>query len=150
MNYHKLLRLRRILIFALRGIQPDKDMTTRERLDLCGRAEVGVGMVNAASRKHTTRRNSWPTIRSMELEAAFPTIYEGMGPNSSLSKEHRLDIVRAYRTLERLNLTTHPWPKGQTGPGQWNTAENSRMVAWGRSLGALDKPLSAPHRKTGR
>lgn len=45
----------------------------------------------------------------MELEAVFPTIYEGMGPNSSLSKEHRLDIVRAYRTLERLNEPHHTY-----------------------------------------
>ena len=50
--------------------------------------------------------------------------------------EYRLDTVR---TSERLNLTEHPWSKGQTGPGQWKEANNSNISAWGLSLGALDK-----------
>lgn len=42
-----------------------------------------------------------------------------------LSKEYRRDPVRTCRTLERLSLIKYPWPKGQTGPGQWNEVQNS-------------------------
>lgn len=43
MNCYKQLRLRCELIFALRGIQPDKDRITLRGMDLCGKAEVGGG-----------------------------------------------------------------------------------------------------------
>ena len=70
--------------------------------------------------------------------SCLPPTYEGTGwnPHLCLTTEYRLDTVR---TSERLKLTKHPWPKGQTGSGQWKEANNSNISACGLSLGAIDK-----------
>lgn len=65
--------------------------------------------------------------------SCLPPIYEGTERNPHLCLTHGI------RTSARLNLTKHPLPRGQTGPGQWKEANNSNISAWGLSPGALDK-----------
>ena len=94
-------------------------------LGLCSRAERGDGNGDATSRKHGTKRNSWHPICSRDLKLLVREqnwIHISVSPT-----EYRLDTVR---TSERLNLTEHPWRKGQTGPGQWKEDNNSNISAW--------------------
>lgn len=115
------------------------------------RAEVGGGNRDCGQQETHYRQQQLTHHSQHETWSCLPHYLRGNRTKfkSVLCKEYRLDTVRTYRTLERLNLTKHPWPKGQTEPGQWNEAQNSSIFAWRMSLEAPHKHLGAPHIKTG-